>query len=303
MATVYLADDLKHKRKVALKVIPRMKPTPLFLLCVFAGPVAAQNADVDVFRDLLKGVAQLPVDRIELEVDPAVTLVGVSAVSADARGNIYVIHRPSTGDPVVVLDPTGRFLRSWGEGMFNIPHGIRVDPVGNVWTVDSNTSKVYKFSAQGELLLDIQVDVPEGGGRFCGTADIAFGENGQVFVADGYCNGRVIEFDAAGRQVREWGTRGTGPGQFVVVHSVALGPQGLVYVADRENGRLQRFDQDSQFLGVWEYAGQLYSVAFSPSGELYISVSSSRRTLAQRPLREVLQSHRASSSSRTSSRS
>ena len=114
MATVYLADDLKHKRKVALKVIPRMKPTPLFLLCVFAGPVAAQNADVDVFRDLLKGVAQLPVDRIELEVDPAVILVGVSAVSADARGNIYVIHRPSTGDPVVVLDPTGRFLRSWG---------------------------------------------------------------------------------------------------------------------------------------------------------------------------------------------
>ena len=250
-----------------------MKLTPLVLLCLVAGPIAAQDADVDLFRDLLKDVAQLRVDRIELDVDPSVTLEGVSAVSADAQGNIHVLHRPSTGDPVVVLDPTGRFLRSWGAGMFNIPHGIRVDPAGNVWTVDSNTSKVYKFSAQGDLLLDIQVDVPEGEGRFCGTADIAFGENDQVFVADGYCNGRVIEFDGVGRQVREWGTRGTGPGQFVVVHSVAVGPRGLVYVADRENGRLQRFDRDGRYLGLWEYAGQLFSVTFSPSGELYISVS------------------------------
>ena len=245
----------------------------LILLALAAGPVAAQDADIEDFRERVKDVPQLPMDRIELDLDDSVGLEGVSAVSVDAQGNIYVLHRPSTGDPVVVLDPNGRFLRSWGEGMYTIPHGIRVDPAGNVWTVDSNTSQIYKFSARGDLLLDIQVAIPEGGGQFCGTADLTFGDNDHVFVADGYCNGRVIEFDASGHQVHEWGSRGTGPNQFVVVHGVAVGPNGLVYVADRENGRLQRFDQSGQFLGLWEYAGQLFSVAFSPSGDLYISVS------------------------------
>ena len=245
----------------------------LILLALVARPIAAQVADVARFRELLEEVPQLPFDRSELDVDRSVTLEGVSAVSVDGQGNIYVLHRPSAGDPVVVLDPEGRFLRSWGVGMYTIPHGIRVDPAGNVWTVDSNTSKVYKFSAQGDLLLDIQVDIPEGGGRFCGTADIAFGADDHIFVADGYCNGRVLKFDSRGQQVLEWGTRGVGPSQFVVVHSVAVGPNGLVYVADRENGRLQRFDQRGHFLGMWEYAAQLFSVTFSPSGDLYLSVS------------------------------
>lgn len=254
-----------------------MRPTSLTLTCLVAalvvGPATAQEPASDVFRSHLEGVPQLPMDRIELEVGPPVVLAGISAVSIDQRGNIYVLHRPSTGDPVVVLDPSGRYLRSWGAGMFNIPHGIRVDPAGNVWTVDSNTSKVYKFTPEGALLLEIQIDVPESGRGFCGAADIAFTASAHVLVADGYCNGRVIEFDTAGRQVREWGARGTGPGQFVVAHSVAVGPEGRVYVADRENGRLHSFDQEGRFITLWEYARQLYSVAFSPLGDLYISVS------------------------------
>jgi DNA-binding beta-propeller fold protein YncE len=250
-----------------------MRLLPLLTLALFARPVVAQDAAITRFRELIEDVPHLPVDRVALDVDPAVTLEGVSAVSVDSHSNIHVLHRPATGDPVVVLNPDGRFLRSWGAGMYTIPHGIRVDPNDDVWTVDSNTSRVYKFSPEGDLLLDIKVEVPEGGGQFCGTADIAFGGDGQVYVADGYCNGRVIEFDATGGRMGEWGSRGTDPGQFTVVHSVAVGPQGLVYVADRENGRLQRFDRDGRFLGLWTYAGQLFSVAFSPSGELYISVS------------------------------
>ncbi len=250
-----------------------MRLASLILLCFVAAPVAAQDADSDLFRDRLEDVPQLPLDRVELAVGPALVLEGISAVSIDGQGNIYVLHRPTAGDPVVVLDPMGRFLRSWGAGLFNIPHGIRVDPAGNVWTVDSNTSKVYKFTSEGALLLEIQIELPESRRGFCGAADIAFAANDHVLVADGYCNGRVLEFDALGHQVNEWGNRGTGPGEFVVAHSIAVGPQGLVYVADRENGRLHSFDQDGQFLDLWEYAAQLYSVAFSPTGELYISVS------------------------------
>ncbi len=249
-----------------------MRLTWLMLLCFVARPVAAQVAGSDVFREILSDVPELELDRVGLRVDPSVVLEGISAVAADDEGNIYVLHRPTDGDPVVVLDPTGRLLRSWGAGMFNIPHGIRVDPAGDVWTVDANTSKIYKFTSKGDLLLEIQVDRPESERDFCGATDVAFLADGHVLVADGYCNGRVIELDASGRQLREWGTRGTGEGQFVVAHSVAVGPEGVVYVADRENGRLQRFDQDGRFLGLWEYAGQLYGVAFSPTGELYISV-------------------------------
>lgn len=248
----------------------RFASIPILLSC--ATPLAAQTTDQDAFRDRLEDVPILPTARVELELDVDPALGRVSAVTTDDEGNIYVLHRPTEGDPVVVVDPNGRFIRSWGEGLFNIPHGIRVDPNGDVWTVDANTSKIYKFNSTGDLLLDIQLDRPESDRDFCGSTDIAFLSDSHVLVADGYCNGRVVEFDPRGGRVREWGRRGTGPGQFVVAHSIAVGPDQVVYVADRENGRLHRFDRSGRFLGVWEYARQLYSVAFSRGGDLYISV-------------------------------
>ena len=257
----------------------RVAPLTLTLFAstvMFAG---AQVADSDEFRKRLRSVPELPVDRIELSVDPSVTLEMVSAVSSDESGNLYVLNRPTDGgDPIVVLDPTGRFLRSWGKGRFKIPHGIRVDPAGNVWTVDASASKVEKFTPEGALLLEVPIEMPESERAFCGATDVAFLEDGHVLVADGYCNGRVIELDADGKHVTEWGTRGTGEGQFVVAHSVAVGPNDMVYVADRENGRLHRFDRSGKFLGLWEYARQLFSVAVGPNGALYISVALNRET-------------------------
>jgi len=241
----------------------------LFVLFAFT-PVFGQDADSDRLRALLKTVPQLPVERIDLQVKPPMMLEGISAVTSDRRGNIYVIHRPANGDPIVVLDPRGNVIRSWGKGMFKTPHGIRIDPAGNVWTLDANTSMVYKFTPEGKKLLEISVgDVPDKTQPFCGATDIAFAKQGHIFVADGYCNARVIEYDAAGKKIRQWGKRGSGPGEFLVVHSVAISPNGQLYVADRENGRLQRFDQQGKFLGEWKYGGQFYTVAFSPNGDLY----------------------------------
>jgi len=239
------------------------------LLCT---SLHAQDPDSERLRVLTKSAPPLRLDRVELHTAPSRTFEGISAVSLDRRGNIYILHRPVHGDPVVVLDPQGRVVRSWGAGMFTIPHGIRVDPAGNVWTVDAHTSMVYKFTAHGRKLLAISVgSVPDTTQAFCGATDVAFGPNGRVFVADGYCNARVIEFDASGRKVREWGRPGSGPGEFNVVHSIAVGPDGLLYVADRENGRLQWFDLDGKFCGEWRSGGQLYSVAFSAGGEVYVS--------------------------------
>ena len=228
-----------------------MHRATLVFLSLIGASLLAQHSDADPLRDLIQAVPHLPVDRFELTVHPPLPLERISAVTADKQGNL---------------------LRSWGQGMFKIPHGIRLDPDGNVWTVDANTSMVYKFTPEGQQLLAISVgDVPEPCRNFCGATDVAFAPNRHVLVSDGYRNSRVIEYDAGGSKVRAWGKHGSGPGEFQVVHAIAVSPQGHVYVADRENGRLQWFDPQGQFLGQWTYGGQLFTVAFSPAGDLYVS--------------------------------
>jgi DNA-binding beta-propeller fold protein YncE len=243
----------------------------LTVFITLSAPLCAQRPDSDNrLRALLRAVPPLPVERVDVVLPPSLRLDGISAVTADLQGHLYVIHRPAQGDPIVVLDAQGHFLRSWGKGMFATPHGIRIDPAGDVWTIDAHTSVVYKFTPDGKKLLEISVgNIPDKSEEFCGATDIAFGRTGHVFVADGYCNARVIEYDAAGRKLREWGKHGTGPGEFNTVHSIVMGPDGHLYVADRENGRLQWFDQRGKFLGQWKYGGQFYAVAFGPTGEFY----------------------------------
>lgn len=186
---------------------------------------------------------------------PGVAMGMVSWVTSAADGTAYLLQRGDQADPVIAVDRNGQVLRSWGKGLYVMPHAIRVDPQGNVWTTDAASSHVIKFSPEGRVLLDIVV-----GGQptpcrnnFCSTTDIAFAANGHLFIADGYANARILEYTADGTKVREWGAPGTGPGQFVLPHSIQIDPAGIVYVADRENGRVQRFDQTGKFLGEWIY--------------------------------------------------
>jgi DNA-binding beta-propeller fold protein YncE len=249
----------------------------LMALCgvlVAVAPAFGRDEDADPLRALLKTVPELAVERIDLKVNPPLALEQISAATTDKRGNIYVLHRTAKGDPIVALDPKGNFLRSWGKGLFTIPHSIRIDPAGNVWTVDAHTSKVYKFTLQGKKLLEISVGKVPDNIQFGGATDLAFAEDGHVFVADGYSNARVLEYDAAGKKVREWGKPGSGPGEFKLLHSIAMGPKGRLYVADRENGRIQWFEKSGKFLGEWKYGGRVFAVAFSPSGELYATTHS-----------------------------
>jgi 6-bladed beta-propeller len=220
----------------------------------------AQNA---ALRAMLRTAPKLPLEptALELQGPNRNALAGfVSGVASHRNGLIYLIQRGDTLDPVVAIDRDGTIVRSWGRGMFTMPHGIRIDPHGNVWTTDAASSMVYEFSPEGEKLMEIEV----GGqptpcpGNFCGTTDIAFAPNGNLFIADGYANARILEYTPQGKKVREWGSAGTGPGEFHLPHSIQIDDDGVIYVADRENGRIQRFDQEGKYLGEWSRYGKTF---------------------------------------------
>ena len=159
-------------------------------------------------------------------------------------------YRPDLiGKPaVLVIDPvTGKLVKSWGTGLFNLPHQIGVDRAGNVWIVDAGQHKVFKFNADGELLMEL-------GGKEIGfnmPTDAAVLSDGSFVVTDGYRNSRVVKFDAKGKQIAEWGKRGTESLQFHTPHSVASDENDLLYVADRENLRVQVLNARGEVQAIW----------------------------------------------------
>src|SRR5262249_12318817 len=131
----------------------------------------------------------------------------VSSVALDGHGTIYALQRGDGFDPVLALNAEGKVLRSWGKGMFTVPHSIRIDPEGNIWTVDAGSSVLLKFSPEGKKLQEIVVgETATGSGcafpTLCGTTDVTFAPGGRLFISDGYGNARILEYTAAGKRVR-----------------------------------------------------------------------------------------------------
>jgi DNA-binding beta-propeller fold protein YncE len=230
-------------------------------------PDAAETA----LRTAVAAAPQLPLAAAPIAVT-GVELGMVSWVAAAPDGTVYLLQRGEAADPVLAVDRAGTVLRSWGKGRYVMPHAIRVDGQGNVWTTDAASSHVIKYSPRGEVLLDIAVGGQPSPCRnnFCGTTDVAFAANGRLFIADGYANARILEYTADGKKVREWGTAGTGPGQFNLPHSIQIDRGGVVHVADRENGRIQRFDQSGTFLGEWSSFGKTFGLK-ADGGFLWLS--------------------------------
>src|SRR5690349_23787203 len=220
-------------------------------------PLLAQNANAPdleaqaaALRGLVEKAPKSSLERTQIKLEPqgpGWEIGYPSAVTMDDAGLIYVLHRGEKADPVLVVNRDGKVVRSWGKGLYKIPHSIRIDPEGNIWTVDSGSSMILKFSPQGEKLMEISVgEQPVGRGATNGTSDIAFGPNGRIYISDGYGNARVLEYNSKGERVRQWGSHGTGPGQFNQPHGIAVDERGVIYVADRNNARLQRFNLDGK---------------------------------------------------------
>lgn len=242
----------------------------LLLAALLLAPQSVQQKSAD-FRALMQRSPKLPLKLTELKLQPALELDFSSSVAVDAKGHIYLLQRGDKADPVIVVNQQGRVLRSWGKGLYTIPHSIRIDPEGNVWTTDAAASVVYKFTPEGRTLLKIEVGgLPESKSAFRGTTDIAFAPGGRVFIADGYGNARILEYDNAGKRIREWGRPGTGPGEFHLPHAIAIDTRGAVWVADRENSRIQRFDLEGKYQSEWNHLGKTFSIEVAPDGNLWL---------------------------------
>ena len=182
------------------------------------------------------------------KLSPGLTLGAVSAVATNSRGDIFAFHRGPL--PILMLDGGGKVVRSFGDGMFASAHGLRVDSQDNIWVTDNANHTVVKFAHDGTVLMSLgEKNVAgEDASHFNKPTDVDFADNGDVYVSDGYGNSRVVKFDRTGKFLTAWGTKGSGPGQFNLPHAVRLDAKGNVYVADRENDRIQVFTADGQFM-------------------------------------------------------
>ncbi len=189
-----------------------------------------------------------------------------SGVAVDKQDNVWVFNRGS--HPVIQLDRQGNFLQAWPDIKIVSSHGVRVDAEGNIWLIDVKGHVVIKCSPEGRVLMILGNRQGTAGNNdskdaFNEPTGIAFGANGDLYISDGYINARVIKFNRDGEYITHWGRKGTGDGEFNLVHDVCLDSQERVYVADRTNQRVQIFDSTGKFLGKWTDVGAPWGLAYS----------------------------------------
>jgi DNA-binding beta-propeller fold protein YncE len=213
------------------------------------------------------------------------------AVSPD--GNIWTYDRCGGNscfnkdvDPIFELDQkTGAVLRHFGKGLFVQPHGLYVDKEGNVWVTDGDGKEgkghqVFKFSPEGKILLTLGKagDAGTGVDTFNAPNAVLVAPNGDIYVAEGHApslgNSRVLKFDRNGRFLKVVGGKGTGPGEFMEPHCLAMDSAGRLFVADRSNNRIQILSPDGKFIAEWKQFGRPSGV-YIKDDILYVSDSES----------------------------
>ncbi|HZS05506.1 MAG TPA: peptidyl-alpha-hydroxyglycine alpha-amidating lyase family protein [Blastocatellia bacterium] len=193
---------------------------------------------------------------------------------------------------ILKFDASGKLVRSFGEGMFIFPHGFYVDRQGNVWVTDGippgaaaqvpagKGHIVVKFSHDGKVLLTLGRAGVNGDGpdTFNQPSDVVVAPNGDIFVADGHggnSNARIVKFSGDGKFVKAWGKKGTAPGEFDTPHTLALDSKGRLFVGDRNNNRIQIFDQDGGFLAEWKQFSRPSGIFITRDDVIYVTDSES----------------------------
>ena len=231
-------------------------------------------------------VGQDPYPRIDnaisYQVDPAwpkrpegVDWGAMPGVAVDGQDNVWIFTRANP--PVQVYKASdGTLVRSFGQKEIKTAHHIKIDHDGNVWLADIGRHLVMQFSPGGQLLR--QLGTPDESGvdqtHFNRPTDMAITPGGDVFISDGYGNNRVVHYDSSGKFVKAWGKLGIDPGDFSLPHAIALDSQGRLYVADRNNVRVQVFDQSGKLLDVWSNVVTPWGFCRMPNDDIWVCGSS-----------------------------
>jgi DNA-binding beta-propeller fold protein YncE len=178
----------------------------------------------------------------------------VADVAVDSKDRVYVFSRGK--HPMIVFDREGKFLSSWGEGVFKRPHGVTIGPDDTLYCVDEGDHTVRKCTLEGQILMTLgttgQAAPFQSGRPFNRPTKVALDpKNAEIYVSDGYGNSCVHKYSPDGKLLFSWGEPGTDPGEFNIVHSICTDREGLVFVADRENHRLQIFEPDGKYITQW----------------------------------------------------
>lgn len=207
----------------------------------------------------------------------------VSGVDVDRLDNVWVFHRGK--HPVMQFDRQGKLLQAWAEVPVKSSHGIRVDSEGNVWLVDVAGHALIKCSNEGRVLM-VFANAGNAPGdnttkyAFNRPTGLTFHPNGDFYVSDGYVNSRVVRYQRNGDYVLQWGKKGTGDGEFDLVHDVTTDRAGRVYVADRTNGRVQVFDAGGKFLAKWNDLGNPWGLFYAAREDaIYMADGAQNRIL------------------------
>jgi len=192
-------------------------------------------------------------------------------VAVDSQDKVFVFCRGK--HPLIVFDREGNFLYSWGEGQFQRPHGITISPDGSLYCVDDGNHVVRKYTPDGKLLLTLgtpgQASPFQEGRPFNRPTKVALDpKTGDLYVTDGYGNSRVHKYSPEGKHLFSWGQPGSDPGEFNLVHSVGTDKEGYVYVADRENHRVQIFNSRGKYLAQWNNLHRPCGLHIAGNGEL-----------------------------------
>ena len=229
---------------------------------------------------LIEGWVKLPKE---------IPFTDVSSIAIDKEDRVYALTRCLR--PVMVFDREGNFLTSWGEGHFTRAHGISIGPDGAVYCTDDKNHTVSKFTPEGKLLMTLGTkdkpsdtgyrDVPDvferigsithGGGPFNRPSGVSATTAGNIYVTDGYGNARVHCFNAQGKLLNSWGEPGPGPGQFRLPHAVRIDRENRLWVADRENSRIQIFDASGDFLRQLTDFIRSTDICIDPDNVVYVS--------------------------------
>ncbi|MBU3076784.1 peptidyl-alpha-hydroxyglycine alpha-amidating lyase family protein [Sphingomonas quercus] len=227
------------------------------------------------------------------KLPPGRTMGSSSAVAVDSKGHIWIADRCGANDcsqsgldPIMEFDARGNFIKAFGGGRFAFPHGLFIDARDNLWLTDTYVrhgkgGTVTKMSPAGEVLLVLgKTGVSAvGPDTFLEPTAVLVTPAGTVFVTDGHdpdTTARVMKFDAAGKLIKQWGALGRGPGQLNMPHALALDSKGRLFVGDRDNDRIQIYDQDGKLLDSWKQFSRPSGVYIDARDMIYVADSESR---------------------------